>query len=101
MKVKLGFSEYDLINKKPEVDGADFDGITDSSIKTIWSLDSETVSPLYKKHVLFHEITHALLEDLGYDGLSRDENFVDGLGKEIYTLFAKNDMSKLLQYAER
>jgi len=39
--------------------------------------DTDNWSPSYTKHVLWHEITHALLEAAGKPDLSSDEDFVD------------------------
>ena len=40
-----------------------------------------------KKRVLYHEILHGILIQLGYDDLSSDEQFVQSMSNAIYQMF--------------
>lgn len=40
-----------------------------------------------KKSVLYHEITHGILIELGYNELSEDEVFVQNLSKALFQMF--------------
>lgn len=37
-----------------------------------------------KEHTFLHEVTHAILDSLGYDKLSNDEKFVDSFSGALY-----------------
>lgn len=40
-----------------------------------------------KKSVLYHEVLHGILVQLGYNDLSDDETFVQGLSNALYQMF--------------
>ena len=51
-----------------------------------------------RKVTLWHEVVHAMLDELGLNGLMTDEGFVDALAKQIYGFLEKNDIQKLYDY---
>ena len=40
-----------------------------------------------KKPVLYHEVVHGILMELGYSDLATDETLVQGLSNELYRMF--------------
>lgn len=57
-------------------------GQTKITLSKTW--DNEKVSEQSKESTLYHEVTHAMLDTLGYHDLSRDELLVQGLSTLIH-----------------
>lgn len=53
-----------------------------------------------RKKIMFHEITHAMLTEIGSQ-TNEDENFVDALSKQIYSLVNRNDLKKIQDFISK
>lgn len=76
------------IEEVPVID-EELDGITQGKI--IFSeakiLIKENLPEELKKAVIFHEVLHGMLMQLGYAEQSADETFVQGLSNAMYQMF--------------
>ena len=103
MKINIGVTEYDLKlvpeeELKEELGGEDkaYFGLTDyvgSKIKVNNAHNQQT-----KKQTFWHEIVHAMLDEIGMNELNADEGFVDALGKQVYGVIKKNKLDKIYAY---
>ena len=50
-----------------------------------------------RKKIMFHEITHAMLAEIG-STMNEDEYFVDALARQIYAFFKRNNVEKLQEF---
>ena len=49
-----------------------------------------------KSQVLWHEIVHAMLDEMGESELSENEKFVDVLAKHIYGVLTRNNHQQIV-----
>ncbi len=86
-KIKIGGIPFKVV----EVDTIDEEeeGITQGQI--IYSqakiLLKKSLPKKLKKSVLYHEMVHGILVELGYSELSGDETFVQALSQELLRMF--------------
>lgn len=86
-KIKIGGIPFKVV----EVDTIDEEeeGITQGQI--IYSqakiLLKKSLPKKLKKSVLYHEMVHGILVELGYSELSNDETFVQALSQELLRMF--------------
>jgi len=87
--VKLGGTIY-RIEFIPDlvVDNLKVDGVIFSQKPVIWIDAAADVSNQWQ--ILWHELVHAMLTNLGIPGNEHPENIVDGLGRQISWLLAQN-----------
>lgn len=86
-KIKICGIPYKI--KQVNVIEEEFEGVTqglivysNAEIKIKKNLPSKL-----KKSVLYHEIVHGILTQMGYNDLSNDEKFVQSLSIAIYQMF--------------
>lgn len=51
-----------------------------------------------KLQTFWHEVVHAMLDEIGVQQLNDDEGFVEALGKQLYGLFKNNDLKKIYNF---
>ena len=98
MKVKLNSTTYKISqqnNPTPGDDEVSCCGYLDEYKKRI------VIDKGLPKHVktltLIHELTHALLIEMGEYELTNDERFVEGFSRQIYSFLQNNNVVKLGQ----
>ena len=103
MNIKVGCSKYKVkkISTKEFIDrygeaGSEVYGYLDDVNGDI-GINSE-MCPQQKCITFWHEVTHALLEELGKSELSGDEDFVDSFGRQLYAFHQNNDVKKVHSY---
>jgi len=76
------------IEEVPVID-EELDGITQGKILYSQAkiLLKESLPKELKQAVLFHEIVHGILMNIGYSELAGDETFVQGLSNALYQMF--------------
>lgn len=76
---KLGALDYS-VSLVEDIDesglGRTYPPIGSIAIANTWR--GKPVSESSKEQTLYHEVTHAILDELGYSELSQDETFVQG-----------------------
>lgn len=91
--IKVGGVIYD-VEERPFIDvggGRDYQGCVrypHSRIELLGDLSLER-----KRDVLFHEITHAIFYEAGYDGDDVSEDMINRVGKVIHQVIKDNDFS--------
>lgn len=105
-KISIGSTEYDLLAiPQSEVDaslsgdGEDAGGAfacIDTGLCEIRIANDVPLQVMIQS--FFHEATHGMLYEIGQGALSDDEGFVDAFSKQIYSLFMRNEVSKILSY---
>lgn len=96
MKIKIGVTNYD-VKTVPECMVVPQElcyGCCNSALAEIKI--SEDIDDDSKIRVFFHEITHAMLDEMGSEH-SCDENFVEGLSRQIYGAFTNNNLKKICE----
>lgn len=78
----LGRTYKVLRPKKIVVDGVACNGLCESDLGKI-KVEKE-LTPELAEQVFLHETTHAILDSLGYDHLSSNEQFVDSFSNALY-----------------
>lgn len=92
MKIKIGRTQYTL-SRVPSLEPPITRGRVNYTARTI-QIAERSGRPLRKRseagmyHTLWHEITHAILKDMG-SAKERDEVFVDELAKRIVQVNAQ------------
>lgn len=61
---------------------------------------SKDIPKQSRKQVFWHEVTHAILYEIGQGDLYYDEDFVDALSKQIYGVFKNNKLDKVYSFLE-
>lgn len=94
-EIKVGAVIYNVVNKSfIELDSdRNYQGLCDYPNTEIAIL--KDLSEERKKDVFFHELTHALLYEAGYD--EQDEDMVNRVGKVLQQVIIDNDFSNLKQ----
>ena len=92
---KLGYEYYDKANKACEIEERTekldtVDGYCDYRTREIHILKDEGMKDDYLKGILFHELTHCMLYQMGYK-YHNDEEYVEKIAKFATIL---NDISK-------
>lgn len=86
-KIRIGGIPFKVIEVN-SIDEAE-EGITQGKI--IYSeakiLLKKSLPKKLKKSVLYHEMVHGILMELGYSELSGDETFVQALSQELLRMF--------------
>jgi hypothetical protein len=106
LKVFVGSTEYDLKMASNAVIKADYcsgwgDEVVISGTMHPILCDIKINSQIpqqAKEQALFHELVHAMLEEIGAKELSEDEGFVDSFSKQIFSLLKKNNMDKIMSF---
>lgn len=100
-KVNIGVTEYDLyVNPQERI----AEKLPEEMAESLAFIDSMTceihissnIPTQLMKQCFFHEVTHGMLDEIGMQELNADEGFVDALSKQIYALFIKNDVAKII-----
>lgn len=98
MKVKLNSTTYKISQQNNLTAG-------DDEVSCCGYLDEYknriVIDKGLPKHVktltLIHELTHALLIEMGEYELTNDERFVEGFSRQIYSFLQNNNVVKLEQ----
>lgn len=108
MKIRIGSTKYE-VNKGTDKDVAKImecedekyaiSGVTDffNSIITI----NSSYSAQTMKQTFWHEAVHALLEEVGQSELSRNEDFVESVAKQLYGFHEDNNLEKIYAFLEK
>jgi Zn-dependent peptidase ImmA (M78 family) len=92
MKVKIGTCNYNLkINK----------AIRDLGLCNPQGLEiviNPSSAKEYNEQVLMHEISHAIMIEIGEEELYHNEEFIDRLGKQLHFFIKNNNVEKLFNY---
>ena len=51
-----------------------------------------------RKQTFWHEVVHAMLDEIGEEELCEDEGFVDAFAKQLYGLIHRNKIDKIYDY---
>lgn len=102
-KITLGSVDYN-VEMMPMEDLQKIEGLEDASAG-ISELDariivSSDIPVQIMKQCFFHEIVHGILIELGMTQLNSDEGFVDSFAKQMYTLFHRNNLDKIMKFLE-
>lgn len=69
----------------PLKDHCEFDGLWDMKNKKI-TLVKDKTSQGYKEAVYLHEVVHCILDHIGKEDLSKDEDFVDTFAQALHQI---------------
>ena len=103
MKVNLGSLIYDMelrpLEKLQQAEGLEeaVAGINEMGCHILISNDIPVQT---MKQCFFHEVVHGMLSELGMDTMNGDEGFVDALAKQMYILFTRNNLDKIMKFLE-
>ena len=105
MKLIVGATDYEL-KKSPKECLCKFNpdeehmttGLCDSLNCEI--LINEEFPLQIKRQAFWHEVVHAMLEQIGLHDLSLDECFVDAFGKQLYGLHKNNNLEKVYAFLD-
>lgn len=92
MKLMIGNSTYDVGFDPRLIEGRSL-GEVDYQHKTITVYDrmaDETIG-----QSLWHEVIHAILDEMQQLELDKDEEFVESLARHIYALLTRNNLAEL------
>ena len=104
MKIQIGVTEYDLA-KVPNQEilkhysvGEDelLGGLCHSLMGRI--LINKEIPVQARQQTFWHEVVHAILDELGLDKLNEDEGVVEALGKQLYGFFKYNKVDKIYKF---
>ena len=97
MKLVIGVTDYELkltdevVHSEDEVCGTQ--DWVHGEIKISTKTPSQT-----RLQTFWHEVVHAILDEIGAGELNNDEGFVDAFGKQIYGVMKRNKIDKLYEY---
>ena len=101
IKINIGCGVYEIhfdsLKTSDEIWPKDMCGslaYVDSSLSTIHICADYPIQTM--KQSFFHEIVHAMLNEIGADDLNDNEGFVEAFARQLYTFFSKNDINKIL-----
>lgn len=102
MKIAIGNSDYTLkkANKKTlqKYGTEEFEIFGSCDFKNEEILIDKELPPSFAKKVFWHEMIHAMLEDIGECELCVDEHFVEALSKQIYGFLNRNNLNKIYSF---
>ena len=108
MKVNIGVTEYDIKLVSEEEIKKDFqDAYPGSECDVFFGLTdfpenkvkiNNAHNKQMKKQTFWHEVTHAMLDEIGMQELNGDEGFVEALSKQIYGVINSNKLDKIYAY---
>lgn len=98
MKVKFGCSDYKikLHDDKIIENNEELLGYCDNLNKII-GISAETPKPSLKQ-VFFHEIVHAILDEIGQFDLNDNEVFVEAFSKQLCTFLSNNTIEDFYKF---
>lgn len=100
MKIKIGNLTYEVL-PTDYIDfgeGRNFNGALDRTYQVIYLV--KDLHHQTRQEVLFHEITHALIDNASLSDLiknGREEEFVTRFGKSLTQFVLENDMRRILK----
>jgi len=92
MKVKIGYSNYELSKTKQilEQDALGLIQLHSKKIQIYDGFDEQT-----KKQTFWHEFVHAALHEIDATELNNNETFINMLGKVIYAFLEDNSVERV------
>lgn len=92
MKIKIGYSKYELSKTKQtlEQDALGLVQLHNKNIQIYDGFDNQT-----KKQTFWHEFVHAALHEIDADEINENETFVNMFSKVIYAFLEDNSVERI------